>query len=158
DYGPWQDFQRWLATGERRVVVPFADVMAQMIPPVAVRLRRDFNQFIRAIQAHALLHRAQRDRDESGQVVANVEHDYAVVRQLMNAIIGESAGVAINPAIIETIDAVVKATIGMTQAEGASAKDIGALLKLDRSAAWRRLLAACDDGYICNLEQRRGMP
>jgi hypothetical protein len=158
DYGPWQDFQRWLATGERRVVVPFADVMAQMIPPVAVRLRRDFNQFICAIQAHALLHREQRDRDESGQIVADIDNDYETVRKLMNAIIAESAGVAINPAIIETIDAVVSATSDMMQAEGASAKDIGALLKLDRSAAWRRLLAACDDGYVCNLEQRRGMP
>src|SRR5262249_1268396 len=27
DHKPWQDFQRWLETGERRVVVPFADVM-----------------------------------------------------------------------------------------------------------------------------------
>jgi hypothetical protein len=31
-------------------------------------------------------------------------------------------------------------------------------LKLDKSAAWRRLSAACDEGYIVNLEQRRGMP
>jgi hypothetical protein len=46
----------------------------------------------------------------------------------------------------------------MTEAEGANAKDIGALLKLDRSSARRRLLAACDDGYIVNLEQRKGMP
>jgi hypothetical protein len=75
----------------------------------------------------------------------------------MNAIIAESAGVAINPAIIETIDAVTTATIGMTEAEGANAKDIAKLLKLDRSATWRRLTGACTDGYVCNLEQRRGM-
>jgi hypothetical protein len=24
--------------------------------------------------------------------------------------------------------------------------------------AWRRLSAACDDGFVVNLEQRRGMP
>jgi hypothetical protein len=158
DYGPWHDFQRWLATGERRVVVPFADVMAKLIPPVAVRLRRDFNQFICAIQAHALLHREQRDRDEFGRIVADIDNDYETVRQLMNSIIAESSGVAINPAITETIEAVTKATIGMTEAEGANAKDIAKLLKLDRSATWRRLTAACDDGYVVNLEQRRGMP
>jgi hypothetical protein len=42
DTKPWQDFQRWLATGERKVVVPFAMEMVELIPPVAVRLRRDF--------------------------------------------------------------------------------------------------------------------
>jgi hypothetical protein len=40
DHKPWQDFQRWLERGERRVVVPFADVTADLIPPAAVRLRR----------------------------------------------------------------------------------------------------------------------
>jgi hypothetical protein len=158
DYGPWQDFQRWLAAGERRVVVPFAAELAELIPPAAVRLRRDIGQVIRAIKAHALLHRDQRDRDEAGQIIADIDHDYEAVRKLMNAIIAEGSGVAVNPAITETIDAVTKATIGMTQAEGASAKDIGRALKLDKSAAWRRLSAACDDGYVVNLEQRKGMP
>ncbi|MFZ0147962.1 MAG: hypothetical protein WAM72_06380 [Xanthobacteraceae bacterium] len=155
DYRPWQDFQRWLEHGERRVVVPFAAVMVEMIPPVAVRLRRDVGQIIRAIKAHALLHRDQRVRDDVGRIVADID-DYEVVRKLMNSIIAEGSGVAMNAAISETIDAVAKATFGT--AEGATAKDIAKLLKLDRSAAWRRLSAACDDGYIVNLEQRKGMP
>jgi hypothetical protein len=158
DYKPWQDFQRWLATGERRVVVPFATVMVELIPPVAVRLRRDVGQVICAIQAHALLHREQRSRDAAGQIVADIDHDYEVVRKLMNAILAEGSGVAVNPAITETINAVVKATADMTAAEGATAKDIAKFLKLDKSAARRRLLAACDDDYIVNLEQRKGMP
>jgi hypothetical protein len=158
DYKSWQDFQRWLSFGECQVVVPFAAAMVELIPPVAVRLRRDAGQVIRAIQAHALLHREQRGRDDAGRIVADIDHDYEIVRTLMNAIIAEGSGVAINPAITETIDAVVKATIDMAEAEGASAKAIGALLKLDRSAAWRRLLVACGDGYVVNLEQRKGMP
>ena len=28
----WQDFQRWLEVGERRVVVPYADTMVELIP------------------------------------------------------------------------------------------------------------------------------
>ena len=158
DDKPWQDYQRWLGLGECRVVVPFAPAMVELIPPVAVRLRRDVGQLIHAIQAHALLHRDQRDHDDAGQIIADIDNDYETVRKLMNAIIAESAGVAINPAIIETIDAVTTATIGMTEAEGANAKDIAKLLKLDRSATWRRLTGACTDGYVCNLEQRRGMP
>jgi hypothetical protein len=42
--------------------------------------------------------------------------------------------------------------------KGANAKEIAKLLKLDRSATWRRLSAACDEGYVVNLEQRPRMP
>ena len=113
DYKPWRDFQRWLAAGERRVVVPLAAAMVELIPPVAVRLRRDVGQVLAAIQAHALLHRDQRGRDEAGRIVADIEHDYDAVRKLMNAILAEGSGVAVNPAVTETIEAVTKATIGM---------------------------------------------
>jgi hypothetical protein len=34
-YKPWQDFQRCLAAGDCRVVVPFAAAMVELIPPVA---------------------------------------------------------------------------------------------------------------------------
>ena len=158
DYKPWQDFQRWLSAGERRAVVPYAAVMVKLIQPVAVRLRRDVGQVICAIKAHALVHRDQRDRGDDGQIIADIDHDYDAVRKLMNAIIAEGSGVAVNPAIAETIDAVSKATIGMDEDQGADAKAIGKLLNLDRSAAWRRLSAACDEGYVVNLEQRPRMP
>jgi hypothetical protein len=157
-YETWQDFQRWLELGERRVAVPFAAQMVELIPPKAVRLRRDVGQVIRAIKAHALLHREQRGRDDTGQVIADIEHDYAVVRELLNPILAEGSGVALNKAMTETIAAVVEATANLSEAEGATAKDIASILKLDKSAARRRLLAACDDDHVVNLEQRRGMP
>ena len=41
----WQDFQRLLRiVGNKKVVVPFAEELAAMIPPRATRLRRDFPQ------------------------------------------------------------------------------------------------------------------
>jgi hypothetical protein len=46
----------------------------------------------------------------------------------------------------------------MPKEEGADAKVIAKLLKLDRSATWRRLSVARGDGYIVNMEQRRRMP
>jgi hypothetical protein len=158
DHKPWQDFQRWLERGERRVVVPFADVMANLIPPAAVRLRRDFGQVIRAIKAHALLHREQRLRDGAGQIVADITCDYEPVRKLMAAIIAEGSGVAVNKATVETIEAVSEATAAMACDDGASAQDVAKVLKLDKSAAWRRLSAARQEGFIVNLEVRKGMP
>src|SRR5262249_36517604 len=38
-----------------------------------------------------------------------------------------------------------------------SAQDIGKLLKLDKSAAWRRLTKARNEGFVINLEVRKGM-
>jgi hypothetical protein len=109
DYKPWQDYQRWLEAGERRVIVPFAATMADLIPPASVRLRRDVGQVIRAIKSHALMHRADRDRDEDGQIVANAV-DYILVRELMNDILAEGSGLAVNPAIVQTTTAVIDAS------------------------------------------------
>jgi hypothetical protein len=157
DYELWRDFQRWLAAGERRVVVPFAAAMVDLIPPASVRLRRDIGQVIRAIKVHALLHREHRARDELGQIVADVE-DYANVRALMNDLLAESSGVAINPTIAETIKAVETATRALPPEQGVTASEIGKLLNLDKSAARRRLLSAVGEGFVTNLEVRRGQP
>ena len=56
----WVAFQRWLALGETRVLVPFAKTLSEKVPPVAVRLRRDFRMLLTLISAHALLHRGTR--------------------------------------------------------------------------------------------------
>jgi hypothetical protein len=60
NFAQWHSLQNWLATGQREVVVPFAAKLADLIPPVAVRLRRDFKLLLTLIRAHTLLHRATR--------------------------------------------------------------------------------------------------
>jgi hypothetical protein len=158
DHEQWRDYQRWLAAGNCKVVVPFAIELARLIPPRSVRLRRDFAQILLAIKAHALLHRHHRCVDERGQIVATVEQDYAAIHALMSALIAESSGAAIREGLQETIDAVEKATAGLSPAEGATGQAVGKLLKLDKSAARRRLLVAVSEGFLTNLETRRGQP
>ncbi len=165
DYGPWQDFQRWLEAGDHNVVVPYAKPLAAAIPPRAVRLRRDLGQVIRAIKGHALLHRNHRSRDERGAIVADIDHDYAVVRDLMHGLLQETAEVKIKDTILETIEAVSELTKDLpstddpkAKAVGTTAKAVGKVLKLDRSAAYRRLAAAEDGGFVVNLESRKGRP
>ena len=158
DYEPWRDFQRWLGSGCLEVTVPFAGELSEVIPAASVRLRRDFGQMLLAIKAHALLHCQHRERDERGHIVADIDHDYAVVRQLMNAIIAESSGVAVKPGLSETVEAVAAVTAGLPADEGANAQAIGKHLRLDKSAARRRLLAAASEGFIMNMEVRRGQP
>ncbi|MGI8853620.1 MAG: hypothetical protein ACR2GC_10105 [Methyloceanibacter sp.] len=154
----WQDFQRWLRGGECRVVVPFAPELSEKIPAASVRLRRDFGQILRAIKAHALLHREHRERDADGQIVADIENDYAAIQNLMNALIAESSGVAVRPVLQETIAAVESVTAGMSIDEGASPQAVASILKIGRSAAHRRLRAAISDGFIVNLETRHRQP
>ena len=159
NYDAWHDFQRWLAAGERRVVVPFADDLAVKIPAASVRLRRDFGQIIRAIKTHALLHRKQRQTDEAGQIVADLYRDYATVRELMNGIVAASSGMAARPGLEQTLEAVRTASAKKpADEEGANAQAIAKILKIDKAAAWRRLKGATQDGFVKNLETRRGQP
>jgi hypothetical protein len=158
DYAPWHDYQRWLRAGERRVVVPFSILLAEKIPAAAVRLRRDIGQVLRAIKCHALLHRHHRGRDEKGRIIADIEHDYATIRPLMNALIAESAGVSVKAELQQTINAVGEVTKDMAKDEGANALAVSKILKLDKSAARRRGLVAISAGFVKNLEIRKGQP
>ncbi len=158
DFGPWQDFQRWLEGGEHKVIVPYAKSLAAAVPPRSVRLRRDLGQVLRAIKAHALLHRNHRERGDHGVIVADIDRDYAAIRDLMHGLLQETAEVAIKKTVVQTIEAVNKLTEDMPKEQGTTAKAVGKELKLDRSAARRRLLAGQDEGFIINLEEKRGRP
>ncbi|HXE73651.1 MAG TPA: hypothetical protein VNO81_13400, partial [Candidatus Nitrosotenuis sp.] len=106
DLGPWVALQRWLeVAGERRVVVPFAPALAELANPKAVRLRRDFEQVLRLIQAHALLHQHHRPRDAEGRVVATLE-DYRAVYDLVADLVNDQVEAAVSPAVREVVEAV----------------------------------------------------
>jgi hypothetical protein len=158
DFCPWHNFQRWLAAGDREVVIPFARTLARLIPAKAVRLRRDFGHLLRAIKAHALLHRHHRQRNENGAIVATIDDDYAAVRPLMSDLLAASAEIKVRAAIVETVAAVQAQQQTDSEHRGVNVREVAAALKLDRSAAWRRLRQAEDGGFVINVEQRRGHP
>jgi hypothetical protein len=158
DYEPWRNFQRWLAAGNCKVVVPFARELGKLIPPRSVRLRRDFSQILLAIKAHALIHRQHRRVDDRGQIVADLELDYRPVAKLMGGIISEASGTAVAKEVQETINAVRVTNSNLPPDDGATAFEVAKLLKLDKSSAWRRLKVTENKGYTVNLEVRRGQP
>jgi hypothetical protein len=86
DLTRWQALQTWLATGPNGVVIPFAAQLAGLVPPLAVRLRFQGGSH----GAHALLHRASRQKDEQGRVIAEIE-DYQVVRELVADLVAVGA-------------------------------------------------------------------
>jgi hypothetical protein len=152
DYTRWQAFQTWLETGQCRVVVPFAGRLADMMPPVAVRLRRDFRLLLALIEAHALLHRELRERDEQGRILATLG-DYAAVRELIADLFAEGVDATVKPETRETVAAVKE--LGKDEV---SVSEIARALKLDKGAVSRRVADAVSRGYLANSETRKGRP
>jgi hypothetical protein len=155
DFAEWHALYNWLAASERRVSVPFKRYLATNIPPVAVRLRRDFKSILRLIETHAILHQLNRDRDELGRIVAT-EDDYLAVRSLVADLISDGVGATVSDTMRETVSTVQE--LSGVHAGGVPTRAVAEALKLDRSAVARRLLAAREKGYLDNLEDRRGKP
>ncbi len=156
DMHTWRQLQAWLETQPNGVTIPYAKILADIVPPVAVRLRRDFRAVLQLIRAHAVLHQAGRERDGRGRIVATMA-DYAVVRELVADMVSEGVDAVVNPNIKETVKAVERLTAPADE-EHASVNDIAKELKLDKSAASRRVKVAREAGYLVNLEESRGKP
>jgi phage/plasmid primase-like uncharacterized protein len=165
----WHDYQRWLAEGECRVNVPFAPTLVSLITQTkSVRLRRDVGQLLRAIKAHALLHRAHRRRTKEGEIVAEIERDYKPVRLLVGDPLATAAEMKTRKTVKETVEAVKQLEDAMhprtrrlherAGTPGIAVKEIAARLNLDMSAVYRRLQAAEMAGFLVNLEDRPRRP
>jgi hypothetical protein len=155
DLEEWRQLQGWLQTAEHRVTIPYGRDLAGAVPPLAVRLRRDFGAVLALIKAHAILHQQTRGRDESDRIVATLD-DYAAVRGLVATVISEGIGAGVGDVVRETVEAVQ--TLGAGGGHGVSVGDIARQLKIDKSNASRRVRRAADGGYIRNLEDKRGKP
>jgi hypothetical protein len=155
DLEAWRSFQVWLQTGTCDVTIPYGEVLADLMFPVAVRLRRDFGALLTLVRAHALLHQASRSRDERGRIVATLE-DYDVVRELVQPLIAHGSEAAVSATMRETVEVVqdVYDTAGTEVQLVVVAKSLG----IDKSAASRRVKAALNVGYLHNREERSRRP
>lgn len=153
DLSAWRQFQAWLQQAEHRVTIPYAPSLAEQVPPLAVRLRRDFTAVLALIRSHAILHQETRERDDKGRIVATIA-DYEAVRELVAPVVSEGIGATVGEAVRET----VKAVADLENTEGSTVMDIARRLKLDKSNASRRVRHAADGGYVRNLEDKRGRP
>jgi hypothetical protein len=152
----WHALQVWLESAEHRVSIPYAKILADLIPPVAVRLRRDFGALLNVIRAHALLHQATRERDGEGRIVATIE-DYAAVRELVVDLVGEGVEATVPATVRQTVEA-VKGLGKDSKGEPVTVAELARELKLDRSAVSRRVRNAKDRGYLRDLEDNPRKP
>jgi hypothetical protein len=157
DFATWHALQVWLEDAEHRVSIPYAKILADLIPPVAVRLRRDFGALLNLIRAHALLHQATCERDGEGRIVATIEEDYAAVRELVVDLVGEGVETTVPKTVRETVEAAKRLREG-SKGEPVAVTELARELKLDRSAVSRRVRNAKDRGYLRDLEENLRKP
>jgi len=153
DLSEWRSLQTWIAAQDNRVAIPFALELAELVPPVAVRLRRDFATVLNMVKAHAILHQQTRARDDAGRIVATVA-DYGIVRELIADLIADEVGATVPSTVVETVAAVEALLVSKNAA--VSYLQLGDRLRLDKSTAMRRAKVAISRGYLKNLEDHRG--
>jgi hypothetical protein len=158
DFKPWHDLQRLLATGEQRVVIPYALTLARATVAKAGRMRRDFSQVLRCIQAHALIHREHRARDDKGRIVATLA-DYAVVRDLMADRLAEASEVLLRKNVARVVKALEELQQQHEHRDGVPTRAIVEKLNdVHRATIWRRLGIARDKGFVVNVADAEGSP
>ncbi len=147
----WHAAAWWIELyGDKTVAIPFADELGDLVPVDDVRMRRDFEQIMTVVAAHALLHQRNRERDAQGRIVAD-ERDYRAAYRLLASVLAITLD-SVTDELREAVEAVA-ATGG-----GVSYPQLAERLKLSRSGAWRRARAALKAGYLANAEERRGYP
>ena len=142
----WHALQQAIALSPVQVLIPFAGELADLISPVAVRLRRDYATVLALIEAHALLHQRTRERSADGAVIATLE-DYSVVREIVADLVSHGVGRTVSQALRETVDAVSQLQ-NNTGGAGVSMTTLAHELNLDKSSASRRAKEALGKGYL----------
>jgi hypothetical protein len=151
DVNPFLDLQRWLReAGVRQVSIPFAHVLAQLVPAKAVRMRRDFRQLLTTIQACAFLYQCQRERTPEGWTLATLD-DYEIARRLLSPVFDALAAEMLTPVVRATVEAV-------REDEEISVTDLGRRLNIAKSTAAYRVRRALAGGWLVNQESRRQQP
>jgi hypothetical protein len=157
DLRPWHEAQRWLAEeGAHEVTIPYAEALGARYPADQVRARRDFTQLLTLIQASAVLHQRQRQRDDYDRIIAS-EADYRIVYDLAEPVFGAAAAEGVTPAVRAVVAAVAKLTTGE---EGAtvSGHQIATALNLGKASVSRRVNQALRGGFLVNEESIKGKP
>jgi len=151
----WHALHEWLNISNHTVYIPFVNELAEEIPPVAVRLRRDFTLILNLIRSHAILHQANRETDERGRLIATID-DYAVVRELVSNVVSDGVGATVDKRVREVVVAVQN--IRDEGNEHATTQQLCNKLQLHKSTISRRVLLALKEGYLVNADNKARKP
>jgi hypothetical protein len=162
DLSRWHTLSRWITLAGIKVAdIPYAEWLADEIPPAAVRLRRDFEQVLNLCEAHAILHQANREINEWGEIVASVE-DYRAVRALLADLLSEQLESSVPSIVRETVEKLAELIQEKKDDEeeekSISGVELGKALSVDKAAINGRIKKAQNRGFVKNLNAgKRGV-
>ena len=131
------------------VVVPFAEELTPCLPKERLEARRSFRHLISFIQAVALLHQFQRQRDDQGRIIA-VLQDYDIVREYLTGPLARSLGCGLTPGAAALLE--VAEDIGESFTVGKAATETHRSYNTARSRI-KELVAA---GQLVRVAQSKG--
>jgi hypothetical protein len=131
------------------VVVPFAHAIQLELPRERPEIRRDFPKVLAAVQASALLHHVQRERTDSGAIVAT-EADYGLVYRLMSRYLVSGGPSPAALRVLKRMRDAQHALLTFTRT------DVENLCELGKSAAHGVIRELSDAGAIAVAEMGSG--
>jgi len=162
DLEAWHALQEFIALGDVRVTIPFGRLLARLVPPAAVRMRRYFGVLLSLVRAHALLHQETRESDGQGRLIATPD-DYDVVRGLMAGLLSEHVEQAVPSEVRRTVDK-ARSLYDQARAEAAAngwndahnepyvtVTQLANELERDKATVRRHVDRALDAGYLRDL-------
>lgn len=153
DLEPWHALFHWLKHhAGHQVYIPYADQLAQSAAASVVRMRRDFGVLLSVIEAHTVLHQANRERDAYQRIIATPA-DYDAAREILADAFAITSGKKVKEAVRNAVAAV--AALGGEHSDVTVAQ-VAKHLKRERSRASRGLKEAADFGYLANQETKDG--
>jgi hypothetical protein len=156
----WVDFQKWLELDAPpdgyEVIIPFAMAIAnahlkllkQQRAALQLRVRRDTTAFRAAIEASAVIHKADREADAPGRIIATLE-DYEQAHNAFDAGMAALYGIKQSGAIKAALRAVI-AVAGEQDATGAA--QLGVSYKITLAALRHKLGFASNRTVLNRLE------
>lgn len=141
-----------------KVLVPFAPKLAEAMGkmPAAPRILRDYARLISLIKVIAILRHHNRQTDDSGRIIAQVE-DYETIRTLIGEMYVESStGAAAN--VRQIVDIVEKLTHAKSDNESITNTVLAKQLGIGIKQVTRRAKKAMRQGWLINEEQRKSYP
>ena len=164
DLAPWHAYQRWLDAGAKETVIPFGESLGALFAIRANRSKRDFEQVLTATAVSALLHQAQRERDQDGRVVAAMA-DYEHARRFLTKPLNEASGSAVPRGVREVVEQLlsqhgnpVLPYVDRTLPPGLSVDQLALRMGVDQSVASRRVAQAKARGLVADFGGGRSRP
>jgi hypothetical protein len=165
----WIAFQRWLALdGPYEVVIPYIDAIGDSFDDLAnnpgdpkeypLRARRDATALKAAIGASAILHKAQRELDGSGSIIATLD-DYRLAHDVIDPSSADAHHIVISETTLAVVEAIEKLGASKTEPVKVTVRVLRDKLGISSSStAAARLYEAVDAGLIEIVKQPSGEP